>query len=146
MILPPHHGSHTLEFWTFNWSSPCWTLTYEFLFLPSRTLQENTRLLSGHRTDTVFSSSWLTTDERGARSSLSHLSRIDPHQSRTLRWSTLHSSTTVPVVPPRHDGYPRFLSAAWPYYTGAISTSVGFLLFSLLWLAGGEEKHKTKKE
>ena len=62
------------------------------------------------------------------------------------RWSTLQSSTTVPVVPPRHDGYPRFLSAAWPYYAGAISTSVGFLLFSLLWLAGGEEKAKTKQE
>ncbi|KAF9654064.1 dolichyl-diphosphooligosaccharide-protein glycosyltransferase [Thelephora ganbajun] len=65
---------------------------------------------------------------------------------RRKGWSTLQSSTTIPVVPPRHDGYPRFLSAAWPYYTGAISTSVGFLLFSLLWLAGGEEKAKTKKE
>lgn len=65
---------------------------------------------------------------------------------RRKGWSTLQSSTTVPVVPPRHDEYPRFLSAAWPYYTGAISTSVGFLLFSLLWLAGGEEKVKTKKE
>jgi len=65
---------------------------------------------------------------------------------RRKGWSTLHSSTTVPVVPPRHDGYPRFLSAAWPYYTGAVSTSIGFFLFSLLWLAGGEEKGKTKKE
>ncbi|KAF8352229.1 oligosaccharyl transferase beta subunit [Amanita rubescens] len=49
----------------------------------------------------------------------------------------LQSSTTVAIVPPRHDGYPRFLSAAWPYYMGAMSTSVGFLLFSALWLAGG---------
>lgn len=49
----------------------------------------------------------------------------------------LESSTTVAVVPPRHDGYPRFLSAAWPYYIGAMSTSVGFLIFSALWLAGG---------
>ena len=64
----------------------------------------------------------------------------------SCRWSTLQSSTTIPVVPPRHDGYPRFLSAAWPYYTGAISTSVGFFLFSLLWLAGGEEKTKAKRE
>lgn len=63
----------------------------------------------------------------------------------SCRWSTLQSSTMVPVVPPRHDEYPRFLSAAWPYYAGAISTSVGFLLFSLLWLAGGE-KAKMKKE
>ncbi|THU76956.1 Dolichyl-diphosphooligosaccharide-protein glycosyltransferase 48kDa subunit [Dendrothele bispora CBS 962.96] len=51
-------------------------------------------------------------------------------------WTHLQSSTTVPVVPPRHDGYPRFLSAAWPYYAGAISTSLGFFLFSAIYLAG----------
>jgi hypothetical protein len=37
-------------------------------------------------------------------------------------WTILKSTTTVPIVPPRHDGDPRFLSAAWPYYVGAIST------------------------
>jgi hypothetical protein len=52
------------------------------------------------------------------------------------RYTFLHSATTVPVVPPRHDGYPRFLSAAWPYYVGAISTSAAFVLFSALWLGG----------
>ncbi|KAG9318109.1 Dolichyl-diphosphooligosaccharide--protein glycosyltransferase subunit WBP1 [Chiua virens] len=60
-------------------------------------------------------------------------------------YSFLHTTTTVPVVPPRHDQYPRFLSAAWPYYTSAISTSVGFFIFSALWLAGdvkGEKKNK----
>ncbi|ETW85207.1 hypothetical protein HETIRDRAFT_443433 [Heterobasidion irregulare TC 32-1] len=57
-------------------------------------------------------------------------------------WTFLASSTTVPVVPPRHDGHPRFLSAAWPYYAGAISTSVGFLLFSALWLAGDDRSAK----
>jgi len=57
-------------------------------------------------------------------------------------WSYLQSSTTVPVIPPRHDGYPRFLSAAWPYYAGAISTSVGFILFSALWLAGDDREAK----
>ncbi|KAG1856671.1 Dolichyl-diphosphooligosaccharide--protein glycosyltransferase subunit WBP1 [Suillus subalutaceus] len=64
-------------------------------------------------------------------------------------YSYLESSTTVPVVPPRHDQYPRFLSAAWPYYAGAISTSVGFFLFSALWLAGdvkGERKKGSKVE
>ncbi|KAJ3511262.1 hypothetical protein NLJ89_g4200 [Agrocybe chaxingu] len=59
-------------------------------------------------------------------------------------WTYLHSSTTVPVVPPRHDGYPRFLSAAWPYYAGAISTSVGFFLFSAIWLAG-EVRESSKR-
>ncbi|KAH0584491.1 Dolichyl-diphosphooligosaccharide--protein glycosyltransferase 48 kDa subunit [Termitomyces sp. J132] len=56
----------------------------------------------------------------------------------------LTSSMTVPVVPPRHDGYPRFLSAAWPYYTGAISTSIAFFLFSALWLAGDSREKKAK--
>ncbi|KAG5643557.1 hypothetical protein DXG03_000651 [Asterophora parasitica] len=58
--------------------------------------------------------------------------------------SFLESSTTVAVVPPRHDGYPRFLSAAWPYYTGAISTSVAFFLFSALWLAGDSREKRAK--
>jgi oligosaccharyltransferase complex subunit beta len=63
---------------------------------------------------------------------------------RRRGWTTLQVATTVPVVPPRHDGYPRFLSAAWPYYAGAISTSVGFLVFAALWLAGDEDKQRKK--
>jgi oligosaccharyltransferase complex subunit beta len=62
---------------------------------------------------------------------------------RRRGWTSLQASMVVPVVPPRHDGYPRFLSAAWPYYSGAISTSVGFLIFAALWLAG-EEKGSRK--
>ncbi|PVG02191.1 Dolichyl-diphosphooligosaccharide-protein glycosyltransferase 48kDa subunit [Serendipita vermifera] len=66
---------------------------------------------------------------------------------RRKGWTSLYSATTVPVVPPRHDEYPRFLSAAWPYYIGAISTSVGFILFSALWLGGAvDNKGKKKKE
>jgi len=61
-------------------------------------------------------------------------------------WTHLHSSTTVAVVPPRHDGYPRFLSAAWPYYAGAISTSMGFFLFSAAWLAGESRESKKAKK
>jgi len=61
-------------------------------------------------------------------------------------WTHLHSSTTVALVPPRHDGYPRFLSAAWPYYAGAISTSVGFFLFSAAWLAGESRESKKAKK
>jgi oligosaccharyltransferase complex subunit beta len=50
------------------------------------------------------------------------------------------------VVPPRHDGYPRFLSAAWPYNAGAISTSVKFVVFSTVFLAGDIEETKKGKE
>ncbi|KDQ59693.1 hypothetical protein JAAARDRAFT_175179 [Jaapia argillacea MUCL 33604] len=60
-------------------------------------------------------------------------------------WTHIHSSTTVPVVPPRHDEYPRFLSAAWPYYVGAISTSVAFWVFAVLWLAGDDKSLYKKK-
>ncbi|KAG8697023.1 oligosaccharyl transferase glycoprotein complex, beta subunit [Ceratobasidium sp. 394] len=66
---------------------------------------------------------------------------------RRKGYTYLESSTTVSVVPPRHDGYPRFLSAAWPYYAGAISTSVGFMLFCALWLLGdNSQKVKGKKK
>ncbi|KAK7688944.1 hypothetical protein QCA50_007635 [Cerrena zonata] len=60
-------------------------------------------------------------------------------------WTHLESSTMVSLVPPRHDGYPRFLSAAWPYYIGAISTSLGFFIFSALWLAGDDRESKKSK-
>ena len=64
-------------------------------------------------------------------------------------YTFLHTATVAPVVPPTHDQYPRFLSAAWPYYAGAISTSLGFFVFSALWLAGdvkGERKNLKKSE
>lgn len=61
-----------------------------------------------------------------------------------IRWTHLQSTTVVPVVPPRHDEYPRFLTAAWPYYVGALSTSIGFVLFSALWLAGDDRDLKKK--
>ena len=64
---------------------------------------------------------------------------------RRRGWTSLQASMIVPVVPPRHDGYPRFLSAAWPYYMGAISTSVGFLIFAALWLAGDEKGSRKGK-
>ncbi|KAI0713611.1 dolichyl-diphosphooligosaccharide-protein glycosyltransferase [Earliella scabrosa] len=60
-------------------------------------------------------------------------------------WTYLTSSTVVPVVPPRHDEYPRFLSAAWPYYAGAFSTSAAFVLFVAVWLAGDEREPKKNK-
>ncbi|KAI0700549.1 dolichyl-diphosphooligosaccharide-protein glycosyltransferase [Cerioporus squamosus] len=60
-------------------------------------------------------------------------------------WTYLTSSTVVPVVPPRHDEYPRFLSAAWPYYAGAFSTSAAFVLFVALWLAGDDREPKKSK-
>ncbi|KZO95106.1 Dolichyl-diphosphooligosaccharide-protein glycosyltransferase 48kDa subunit [Calocera viscosa TUFC12733] len=64
---------------------------------------------------------------------------------RRKGYTALHSSTTVSVVPFRHNEYPRFLSSAWPYYLGALSTSAAFVLFCALWLLGGDEEAKKKK-
>ena len=52
----------------------------------------------------------------------------------------------VAIVPPRHDGYPRFLSAAWPYYVGAFSTSLGFILFCVVYLGGESAEERRRKE
>ena len=60
-----------------------------------------------------------------------------------IRYTSLYHSSTVSIVPPRHDEYPRFLSAAWPFYAGAISMSVGFIVFSIVYL-GGEVDRKAK--
>jgi oligosaccharyltransferase complex subunit beta len=63
---------------------------------------------------------------------------------RRRGWTTLKAVTVVTVVPPRHDGYPPFLSAGWPVYAAVISTSVGFLIFSALWLAGDDARDRKK--
>ncbi|TFL01061.1 dolichyl-diphosphooligosaccharide-protein glycosyltransferase [Pterulicium gracile] len=65
---------------------------------------------------------------------------------RRKGWTWLKSEEKVAVVPPRHDGYPRFLSAAWPYYAGAVSTSVGFVLFVVVWLSGEGRETRKKAE
>lgn len=52
------------------------------------------------------------------------------------------------VAPIQHDRHPRFLSHAWPYYTGVFSTIAGFLIFSVLWLNLNDknDKKSNKKE
>lgn len=43
-------------------------------------------------------------------------------------------TSTVAIRPFKHNEYPRFISAAYPYYTGAASMGVGFLLFCFVWI------------
>lgn len=50
-------------------------------------------------------------------------------------WTYIHTRDTAPVRPFNHDEYPRFLSSAWPYMAGSVSTVAAFLVFSTLWLA-----------
>lgn len=49
-------------------------------------------------------------------------------------YSSIFSSEKLPVRPFRHDQYDRFLTAAFPYYTSAISMVIGFLVFSVAFL------------
>lgn len=48
--------------------------------------------------------------------------------------TTLTLNTQVSVRPFRHNEYPRFLLAAYPYYTGAFAVMAGFLTFSLFFM------------
>ncbi len=41
----------------------------------------------------------------------------------------------VSIRPFRHNEYPRFLTAAYPYYASTGSMVVGFLVFSAVWLS-----------
>ncbi|GBC02866.1 hypothetical protein RclHR1_04870009 [Rhizophagus clarus] len=43
-------------------------------------------------------------------------------------------TTTITIRHFRHNEYPRFISAAYPYYTGAASMGTGFLLFCFIWI------------
>lgn len=41
----------------------------------------------------------------------------------------------VSIRPLRHNEYPRFLTAAYPYYASTYSMIIGFLVFSAVWLS-----------
>ncbi|KAJ2713109.1 oligosaccharyl transferase glycoprotein complex, beta subunit [Coemansia spiralis] len=52
--------------------------------------------------------------------------------------SSLDVKDTVAIWPLRHDEYPRFLSAAYPYYAGSFVMVVGFLALCAVWLWSAE--------
>ncbi|GAA5807467.1 hypothetical protein MFLAVUS_000828 [Mucor flavus] len=53
----------------------------------------------------------------------------------------------VSIRPLRHNEYPRFLTAAYPYYASTGSMIVGFLVFSAIWLStwGGKTSIRATK-
>jgi oligosaccharyltransferase complex subunit beta len=57
-------------------------------------------------------------------------------------YSFVNEKSTISLRPFRHNEYPRFLTAAYPYYTGAWSMIVGFVLFSAVFLFSSDEKFK----
>jgi oligosaccharyltransferase complex subunit beta len=55
-------------------------------------------------------------------------------------------SETVQVRPYRHDQYPRFITAAYPYYFNIFSMMAAFFVFSVVFLFHREKQEKVKTE
>lgn len=53
-------------------------------------------------------------------------------------YTFIETSEIVQVRPFRHDDYPRFPSAAWPYYVNVFSMMTAFLFLSAVWLFNKE--------
>ena len=49
-------------------------------------------------------------------------------------YSYLLEKDVVPIVPFKHNEYPRFLSAAWPYYLSTWSVILSSIVMIGLWL------------
>lgn len=64
----------------------------------------------------------------------SNCHRTTPHLNRAPLLPPLPQ--VVPVRPFKHDEYERFLLAAYPYYTSAVSTMVAFFALGLVFLYG----------
>ncbi|KAJ2826304.1 oligosaccharyl transferase glycoprotein complex, beta subunit [Coemansia furcata] len=57
-------------------------------------------------------------------------------------YSNVDVKDTVGIWPLRHDEYPRFLSAAYPYYIGSLVMALGFLALCAVWMWSAEPKTK----
>lgn len=101
---------------------------------------ESTGLTSTQsKVSTTYSATFRLPDRHGVFSFL-----VDFRRPR-LGWSYVREKTVVPVTPPRHNEYPRFITGASVYYYGgALSTSVGFLVFVFIWLSVDFKDKATK--
>ncbi|CAH1170420.1 unnamed protein product [Phaedon cochleariae] len=61
-------------------------------------------------------------------------------------YTRLHNTTQVSVRPLEHTQYERFITSAYPYYTGAFSMMLGVFLFSFVFLHLKEDEKKSKNE
>ncbi|KAI8331440.1 Dolichyl-diphosphooligosaccharide--protein glycosyltransferase subunit WBP1 [Choanephora cucurbitarum] len=59
--------------------------------------------------------------------------------------SYLTAEDQVSIRPFRHNEYPRFLTAAYPYYASTLSMIVGFILFSAIWLSTWNQEKKKEQ-
>jgi oligosaccharyltransferase complex subunit beta len=80
-------------------------------------------------------------EERHTRKYRTHVQLPDVYGVFTLKvnykrpgYTYIVDTTTITIRHFRHNEYPRFISAAYPYYTGAASMGIGFLLFCFIWI------------
>lgn len=60
-------------------------------------------------------------------------------------FSWLETEDIVEIRPFRHNEYPRFLIAAYPYYMNAFSMIAGFVFVSVLWLFHSDQQSTQDK-
>ncbi|CAG8677307.1 10463_t:CDS:2, partial [Cetraspora pellucida] len=94
-----------------------------------------------------------TSPEQQSRKYEAHIQLPDVYGVFTFKvnykrsgYSYIEDSTVVAIRPFRHNEYPRYISAAYPYYTGAASMIMGFLLFSVVWFFNKENTKRVKKK
>ncbi|CAH1112817.1 unnamed protein product [Psylliodes chrysocephalus] len=61
-------------------------------------------------------------------------------------YTRLFSTTQVSVRPLQHTQYERFITSAYPYYTGAFSMMLGVFVFSFVFLHLKDDDKKSKSE
>ncbi|RHZ86150.1 hypothetical protein Glove_54g9 [Diversispora epigaea] len=59
-------------------------------------------------------------------------------------YTYIDDKSVVAIRPFRHNEYPRFISAAYPYYTVTASMIVAFLTFSTVWIFNEDSSIKNK--
>lgn len=60
--------------------------------------------------------------------------------------TSIEDRSQVTIRHNRHNEYPRFLTAAYPYYSATAVTGAGFLGLCLLWLFGSDRDVSSKKK
>lgn len=87
---------------------------------------------------TLYTSTFMLPDRLGVYTFQTHWSRTG--------WSFINVKDTTPIRAFNHDENPRYLPASWPYLAASLSTIVGFLLFTGLWLFTAEKGDKLKTQ
>lgn len=61
-------------------------------------------------------------------------------------YTRLFNTLQVSVRPLQHTQYERFITSAYPYYTGAFSMMLGVFVFSFVFLHLKDDEKKSKSE